>query len=385
MTTLGRVHGLALRLGPSRTTFQRRRPSGLVHLGQSNTRFHPSNVGRLCSLNRFPAQTFPLCREAVCLSRTFLAPARKGPLLQAMVSDQSDPSRNRNRNRNRDRNQFLFRIPKPARKRHRASAPLREALRMGMGGQVGKAVAFSDDLQLGPETYTYTAKRYTFTMIRRVRVREYVYEGFSISPILVEIEIGIEIDSCSASPSQLENATAPLREALRMGMGGQDGKAVAFSDDLQLGPGTYTYTAKRYTFTYTRMRRVRVRVRVRVRGVSDQSDPCRNRNRNRDRNQFLFRIPKPARKRHRASAPLREALRMGMGGGQVGKAVTFSDDLQLFPNWDFALKAPIFTHEHDRCTGRQGIVLASLRDVHARSNETPLFFSKPVSPRMLAD
>ena len=34
----------------------------------------------------------------------------------------------------------------------------------GWGGQVGKAATFSDDLKLGPETYTYT-------MMRRVRVR----------------------------------------------------------------------------------------------------------------------------------------------------------------------------------------------------------------------
>jgi hypothetical protein len=47
-----------------------------------------------------------------------------------------------------------------------------------------------------------------------VYVYVYVYEGFPISPILVEI--GIEINSCSASPSQLENATAPLRLCARL-------------------------------------------------------------------------------------------------------------------------------------------------------------------------
>ncbi|MGI6299495.1 MAG: hypothetical protein ACOX52_00320 [Verrucomicrobiota bacterium] len=39
--------------------------------------------------------------------------------------------------------------------------------------ELASPLTFSDNLQLGPETYTYTAKRYTFTytMMRRVRVR----------------------------------------------------------------------------------------------------------------------------------------------------------------------------------------------------------------------
>jgi hypothetical protein len=36
---------------------------------------------------------------------------------------------------------------KPARKRNRASAPLREALRMGMEGQVRNAATYSDGLE----------------------------------------------------------------------------------------------------------------------------------------------------------------------------------------------------------------------------------------------
>ncbi|MGI6302373.1 MAG: hypothetical protein ACOX52_15160 [Verrucomicrobiota bacterium] len=66
------------------------------------------------------------------------------------------------------------------------------------------------------------------------------------------------------------------------------------------------------------------RVRLRVRGVADQSDHCLNRNRNRNRNRFLFRLPKPAGKRHRASA-------RGPPDGQVGKAAAFSEDLKLGP------------------------------------------------------
>ncbi|MGI6303840.1 MAG: hypothetical protein ACOX52_22725 [Verrucomicrobiota bacterium] len=39
--------------------------------------------------------------------------------------------------------------------------------------ELASPLTFSDDLKVGPETYTYTAKRYTFTYtrMRRVRVR----------------------------------------------------------------------------------------------------------------------------------------------------------------------------------------------------------------------
>jgi hypothetical protein len=51
-------------------------------------------------------------------------------------------------------------------------------------------MGFSNGLWLGPETYTYPAKRYpyTYTMMRRVR-----RAGLPISQIIVAIEIEIQI------------------------------------------------------------------------------------------------------------------------------------------------------------------------------------------------
>jgi hypothetical protein len=121
------------------------------------------------------------------------------------------------------------------------------------------------------------------------------------------------------------------------------------SDDLKFGPETYTYTytAKRYTFTYTRMQRVRVRVRVRglpfiqiiveieieieigigidpcpdtdtelVRYLPFRTTSSRQRIPTTPQKKACIRAstlltPGPGRKRHRASAPLREIIRMG--------------------------------------------------------------------------
>jgi len=52
-------------------------------------------------------------------------------------------------------------------------------------------LTFSDDLKFGPETYTYTAKRYTFThhddaaSTSTSRSTKYVYEGLPIGKIIV--------------------------------------------------------------------------------------------------------------------------------------------------------------------------------------------------------